>query len=588
MGNCVAHERVERRLAAILAADAVGYSRLVGRDEEGTIARLESLRDELIEPGITDHHGRIVKTTGDGILVEFPSAVDAVWSAAALQNGLKEHEANLPEDRRIVFRIGINLGDIVVQGDDILGDGVNVAARLEELAEPGGICISGKVFDEVRNKVEFDFADLGVQQVKNIANPVRAYRVVLRRPPAAAHADSLIFEKPAVAVLPFDNLSGDPEQEYFSDGLSEDIITLLSAWRSFPVVARASSFAYKGQSRDVRQIARELSARYVIEGSVRKSGNRVRVAGQLIDAETGHHLWAERFDGALDDIFEIQDEFTRRIVSSVEPQMEAAERHRAATKRSSSLNAWDYYLRGRSLLHMGTPEDNAQARAMFEKAIELDPKYADAFAGLSHTFQRDIFMEIAEDRETWQRKALDAARRAVALDNSSSLAHLALSGGYIWSNQHELSIAETRTAVELNPSNVPARFALGNRLDIVGASDEGIPLLEKSLELNPRDPHSHIYFGQLARAYINARDYDKALGCLRDSIRLKPDHPHTHHLLAICLGHLGRIEEAREAVHQCEQLHPGFIKKRARWNIYVDPEANQHLTEGLRKAGLVE
>jgi tetratricopeptide (TPR) repeat protein len=268
--------------------------------------------------------------------------------------------------------------------------------------------------------------------------------------------------------------------------------------------------------------------------------------------------------------------------------MEAAERNRAATLRSSNLNAWDYYLRGRALLQIGTPEDNAEARSMFEKAVELDPNYADAYAGLSHTFQRDIFMEVAEDREAWQRKGLDAARHAVALDDCSSLAHLALSSAYIWQNQHELSVAETRTAVELNPSNVQARLALGNRLDIVGAPEEGIPLLEKSLELNPRDPLSHIYFGQLARACINARDYDKALGCLRESIRRKPDHPHTYHLLAICLGHVGHIQEAREAAHHCEQLHPGFIKKRAHWNIYLDPEANQHLTEGLRKARLVE
>lgn len=395
-------------------------------------------------------------------------------------------------------------------------------------------------------------------------------------------------DRPAIAVLPFANLSGDPKQEYFSDGLSEDIIILLSAWRSFPVVARNSSFAYKGRLLNIRQIAQELSVRYVIEGSVRKSGDRIRVAAQLVGADTGHHIWADRFDGALDDIFEIQDEITRRIVSSVEPQMERAERNRAAMKRAANLSAWDYYLRGRELLHRVTPQDNAEARAMFEKAIALDPDYSDAHAGLSYTYQRDILLEVVEDRAAWEQKALDAARRAVVLDDASSVAHHALSGAYIWRNEHAAAIAETRIAAELNPSNAHARLALGNRLDIIGEADEGIPLLEKALQLHPRDPHSHIYFAQLARAYINARDYQKALGCLQESIRRNPDHPHSWHVMAICLGHLGRVDEARAAARKCEELHPGLIAKRAHWNIYVDPAANAHLTEGLRKAGLIE
>lgn len=395
-------------------------------------------------------------------------------------------------------------------------------------------------------------------------------------------------DKPVVAVLPFINLSGDPGQEYFSDGLSEDIITLLSAWRSFPVVSRHSSFAFKNQTRDVRQIARDLSARYIIEGSVRKAGNRIRVSAQLVDTETGHHLWAEKFDGVLDDIFEIQDELTRRIVSSVEPEMEKAERNLAATKRASNLSAWDYYLRGRELLHKLTPSDNAQARAMFERAIKLDRAYGDAHAGLSYTYQMDILLEVCDNRATWEGKALELARKAVSLDGASSIAHFALSGAYIWLNQHQLAIAETRTAAELNPSNGHVWLALGNRLDIVGQSDEGIPLLERSLQLHLHDPHSHIYFAQLARAYINAQEYDKALDYLHESIRCQPDYPHTYHVLAICLGHLGRIEDAREAAYRCEELHPGFIKRRANWNIYVDPAANQHLTDGLRKAGLVE
>jgi adenylate cyclase len=490
----MAEERVQRRLAAILAADMVGYSRLMGADEEGTIARQKAHRAELIDPEITSHGGRIVKTMGDGLLVEFGSVVDAVKCAVAVQNGMAIREAEVPEDRCIQYRIGINLGDIVIDGDDILGDGVNVAARLEGLAEAGGVCISDVVHQSVEGKLDLTYADLGAQKVKNIAKPVRAYHVQLAKAPNASSSELTLHDKPSIAVLPFDNMSGDPEQEYFSDGLAEDIITLLAAWRSFPVIARNSSFAFKGQSHDVRQIAKELSARYVIEGSVRKSGNRVRVTAQLIDAETGHHLWADKFDGTLEDIFEIQDELTRRIVASVEPEMEQAELRKAATERAANLSAWDYFLRGRAQAHLMTPDGNTQARDFFEKAITLDADYADAFAGLSFTYQRDIHLEIAEDRQAWEIEALKAARQAVAIDNGSSYAHLALSGAYIWSNQHDLSIAETRTAVELNPSNVQACLALGNRLDIVGKPEEGIPQLEKSLALNPRDPHAHTYY----------------------------------------------------------------------------------------------
>ncbi|MEE8211714.1 MAG: adenylate/guanylate cyclase domain-containing protein [Acidiferrobacterales bacterium] len=581
----MAEENVTRKLTAILYADVAGYSRLTGEDEVGTHKQLSAGLD-LISGAIKAKGGNVVHYAGDAVLADFGSVVAAVDCAVSIQRQLAESNAQVADDQRLQFRIGVNLGEVIVDRDDIYGDGVNVAARIESLAEPGGICVSANVHDQVRKKIDLLFEDMGEQQVKNITEAVHVFRIRLGEVPSQT---PLAFpDKPSIAVLPFDNMSGDPEQEYFSDGLSEDIITLLSAWRSFPVIARNSSFAYKGQSRDVRQIAKELSARYVIEGSVRKSGNRVRITAQLIDAETGHHLWAEKFDGVLDDIFEIQDEITRRIVSLVEPQMEVAERKKAEAKRSSNLSAWDYYLRGRAHLHMVTPDDNAQARTMFEKAIELDPNYSDAFAGLSYTFQRDILLEVVEDRKAWENKALDAARRAEALDNGSSLAHLALSGAYIWSNQHEQSIAETRTAVELNPSNVHARLALGNRLDIVGASEEGIPLLEETLQLNPRDPHSHIYYGQLARAYINERNYDKALSCLRESLQRNPDYPHTYHILAICLGHLGRVDEAQEAARQCEQLRPGFMKKRANWNIYVDPAANQHLTEGLRKAGLLE
>jgi adenylate cyclase len=588
---------MQRRLAAILAADVAGYSRLMGTDEEGTLAQLKACRKAVFDPKIAEHRGRIVKTTGDGMLVEFASAVDAARCAMEVQLGMVEQNATVPPAQRIEFRVGIHVGDIIVDDSDIFGDGVNIAARLEGIAEAGGVCISDDAQRQIRGKVDTAFEDMGPQSLKNITEPMRAWRLRMNASGSVAAPIEFLVEnkqalalrdKPSIAVLPFENMCGDPEQEYFSDGLSEDIITLLSAWRSFPVIARNSSFAFKRQSRDIRMIARELSARYIIEGSVRKSGNRVRVTAQLIDADSGHHLWAKKFDDAIDDVFVLQDEITRQIVSSVEPEMEKAELRKSETKRSSSLDAWDYFLRGRAFLYQLTPDDVIQARMMFERAIELDPQYSDAWAGLSWTYQREILFEVVENRRTWEEQALKAARRAVALDEGSSFAHLALSGAFMWSNQHEQAIAETRMAVELNPSNVPAWLALGNRLDIVGQHEEGIALVEKSLRLNAHDPHNHIYYAQLGRAYINARKCEIALRYLRESIRLKPDYANTYHVLAICLGHLGRVDEARAAAQRCEQLRPGLMKRRAYWNIYLDTEANENLTEGLRKAGLAE
>lgn len=575
---------MKRRLVAILAADIVGYSRLMSADEGGTISRQKACLEAIIEPTIATHGGRVVKRMGDGLLAEFESVVEAVQCAVEMQKALAESEVAFPDDRSIRYRVGINLGDVVIDGEDILGDGVNVAARLEGLAEPGGICVSDIVCQSVRGKLDIAFDDLGEIAVKNIPRPVHAFRVGPPTTPTPAAVSDLLPGKPAVAVLPFENLSGDPDQEYFSDGLSEDIITLLSAWRSFPVVARNSSFAFKKQARDIRAVARELAARYVIEGSVRKMGRHLRVTAQLIDAQSGHHIWARKFDCVLNEIFEIQDEITQQIVSTVEPQMAKAELRKTESRRAGSLTAWDLFLRGRAHLHLFTPVDNEHARNLFDRAIALDSQYADAFAGISLAYQRDMLLEAAADRAEWEEKALAAARCAVTLDSESSFAHYALSGAHIWANQHAAAIAEARLAVQLNPSNIAAWLALGNRLDITG-DPEGLPLLQKTLQRNPRDPYNYIYLGQLGRAYINVRDYEKALTHLREAVRLAPDFANNHHVLAICLGHLGRVEEAREAVRRCEALRPGFIAKRSHWNIYLDPAANLHLVEGLRKAG---
>ena len=381
-------ERVERRLTAILAADVAGYSRLMGLDEEGTLAGLKTLRREVADPKIKEHRGRIVNTTGDGLLSEFASVVDAVRCAVEVQREIAARNTGVQADRRIDFRIGINLGDIMIDENDIFGDGVNVAARLEALAEPGGICVSRVVRDQVRDKLAISFEDMGEQQVKNIARPVRAYRAVLAeradRPsiPSETASPRILPDRPSIAVLPFNNVSGDPEQEYFVDGITEDIITALSKWSWFLVIARNSAFAYKGKSVDLKDIGRDLGVRYVLEGSMRRAGQRVRISSQLIDIATGTHLWAERYDRELTDIFAVQDDITSRVVAAIEPALSRAEAQRVIAKRPEHMGAWDYCQRGFWHVHKGTRADGATAYGLFKQALALDPHLADAHLGL--------------------------------------------------------------------------------------------------------------------------------------------------------------------------------------------------------------
>jgi adenylate cyclase len=580
-----------RKLAAILVADVAGYSRLMSQDEAGTLEALGEHRRELIDPAIAGHNGRLVKLMGDGLLVEFASVVDAVTCAVAIQRGMAGRNENVPPDRRIEFRIGINLGDVIVEGADLYGDGVNIAARLEGLAEPGGICLSRQAFDQVEGKLDLGFTDLGEHMVKNIARPIRVYRVDL----AKIHADTVpestadaMMARPAVAILPFTNLSRDPEQEYFSDGLTEDLITALAAWRSFPVIARNSSFVYKGPAVDVKRVGRELGARYVLEGSVRKAGNRIRVTAQLVDAETGHHVWAERYDRALEDVFELQDEITRRIAPIIAPELEQTELRKSTAKRSESLTAWDCYLRGAALLHAYTCESNADARAMFERAIALDPHYSEAWTGLAYSHLRDIDLGCTGDREASLAMGFEIVRRAVTLDDASSAAHLCLGQAYVWAEQYDLAIAETEAAVELNPNNARACMALGNRLDLAGRTEEGISQMERSLQLNPRDPNRFVYMGYLARAYVRLGDYETAAKRAREMVRLRPDHADAYYRLAISLGHLGRADEARAALAECERLRPGFLGQRAAWRPYPDAASNDHFFAGLRRLRLID
>jgi adenylate cyclase len=410
----LARERAERRLAAILAADVAGYSRLMGADEEDTLARLKAHRRELIDPKINEHRGRVVKTTGDGILIEFPSVIEAISCAVAVQREMAERNAGTPQDRRIAFRIGVNLGDIIVEDGDIHGDGVNIAARLEGIAEPGGICVSEDAFRQVRGKVDAEFDDLGEQSLKNIIRPLRVYRVRPRKPTKESARALPLPGKPSVAVLPFANISGDPEQEYFADGMVEEIITAISRIRWLFVIARNSSFAYKGKSPDLRQVGRELGVRYVLEGSMRKVGNRVRISSQLMDTTTGAHIWADRFDGSLDDIFELQDQVASGVVGAIEPKLRLAEIERASRKPPENLGVYDLYLRALALSHQFTPESLGEAVGMLRRALEIDPSYAPAAALSVYCFSWQISQLGIEFPEPQTGEVVRLAKRTIA------------------------------------------------------------------------------------------------------------------------------------------------------------------------------
>ena len=581
---------MERRLAAILAADVVGYSRLLGADEAGTLETLRAHREELIEPKIIEHKGRIVKLMGDGLLAEFPSAVEAVECALEIQLALGERDAAVPENRRIIYRVGINIGDIVVEDDDIYGDGVNIAARLQALADPGGLCVSGKVIEEVRTRLDISYQDRGPQALKNIVEPVNVFSIDLAsraEATAGGPASAAMMARPAVAVLPFTNMSGDPEQEYFSDGLTEDIITALTHWRSFPVIARNSTFAYKNKHVDIKQTARELGARYLLEGSVRKGGHRIRITAQLIDGASGHHIWAQRYDRELHDIFEVQDEIAQRISAIVAPELAKTEFKRSTSKRPEHLDAWDYYLRGMAIIHERTSEGNAKARELFKSAIAIRPDYSDAYAGLAMSYNLDILFQFAKERRTTITQAMEAARKAVKYDDSSSLAHQELSTAYQWLNRPDDALAEAKRSVELNPNDAIGLHALGNKSDLAGDPD-GITYMEQAQKLNPQDAKLHTHLTFLSRAYINVGSYEIAVDRARTAIQRGPDYPHAYFILAIALGHLRRPDEARTALRKCEELHPGFIDSRKDWQPYVDPTSNQRLQDGLRRVGLEE
>jgi TolB-like protein len=582
--------RVERRLAAILAADVAGYSRLMGVDEEGTLERLKALRRELLDPKIAEHNGRMVKTTGDGVLVEFASVVDAVRCAVAVQQAMAERNTGAAADNRIELRIGINLGDVIVEGDDLYGDGVNIAARIEALADPGDVFVSNTVHDHVRDRLPFVFEDLGEQYVKNIARPVRVYRVRdISGAAKAAPAPVLpLPDKPSIAVLPFANMSGDPEQQYFADGMVEEIITALSRIRWLFVIARNSAFTYKGQAVDVKQVGRELGVRYVLEGSVRKAGGRVRITAQLIDAQSGTHLWADRFDGSLEDIFDLQDNVASSVAGVIEPTLQAAEIRRSGDRPTSELTAYEFYLR--ALAHWGSRsrEHTVQALDLLEQAIAIDPHYgpALAWAAMCHmTLVRDGW---AEEPETSRRKGIDLARRALEagendpriLVNAANV--LATFGDAMGTFGEDIGamIGLVDRALALNPSYARGWFVSGLLRVFAGQHDLAIEHVETSLRLSPRE-RMGTPLSLMGLAYLFKHQFEDAAAKLLLAIQDHPSFPSSYRHLAVCFVHMGRLDEARAIVARLRTITPEVVPS----NLpFRKPEDRELFLSGLRLA----
>jgi adenylate cyclase len=565
-----------RRLAAILAADVAGYSRLMGADEEGTLERLKALRRELVDPKIAEHRGRIVKTTGDGLLVEFASVVDAVRCAVAVQQAMPDRNTSVEADNRIEWRIGINLGDVIVEGDDLYGDGVNIAARIEALADAGGVFVSNTVHDHVRDRLPFVFEDLGDQQVKNIARPVRVYRVLpespLPNPPpqageesargaqvgAAAQPMPSLPDKPSIAVLPFANLSGDPEQEYFVDGMVEEIITALSRIRWLFVIARNSSFTYKGQAVDVKQVGRELGMRYVLEGSVRKGGNRVRITGQLIDAATGAHLWADRFDGSLEDVFDLQDKVASSVAGVIEPALLAAETARSANRPTHDLTAYDLYLRANAMV-WSSARQIPEALRLMEQAIERDPRYGPALAWAAYCCYRLLFDGRSQDREADRLKGVDFARRAleVAGEDPGVLAHAAQALAY-FGEDIDAMMALVDSALALNPNNARGWLVSGILRNWAAQPDIAIEHTEAALRLSPRARIGTSVFN-IGAAHFYSRRFGEAVPKLLLAMQEDANFPSPYRSLAACYAHMGRLDDAREIITRLRAVTPVVI-----------------------------
>ncbi len=576
----------ERRLAAVLAADMVGYSRLMEVDETGTLARLKTHRIELIDPAIAKNRGRIIKTTGDGMLVEFHSVADAVLCAAEIQRRMARRNADVSPARWMQFRIGINLGDVIVEENDIFGDGVNVAARLEMLAEPGGICVSGAVRDQVGQRLEdIEFEDLGEQSVKNIARAIRVFRVRLEQDPKNASEQAkdaavatAISKKPSIAVLPLVNMSGDPEQEFFADGLTEDIITELSRFHELLVISRNSTFVYKGKAVKVQEVAREFGVDYVLEGSVRKAGDRIRVTVQLIDAETDRHIWAERYDRKLEDIFAIQDEMTRAIVATLPGRVEAATHDRAKRKPTDNMAAYECVLAAKVLHHRSTREDNAEAQRLLNRALALDPNYAHAHAWKACVLGQTWVYDWCADREVTFQQVAAELEITLALDDNDSDVHRILAALNLNRDDHDKAAYHQERALALNPNYDLVVVQQGELLTWLGRPEEGIDWIKKAMRLNPYHPER--FWNHLGRACYCAEKYAEAAEAFSRITR--PDHTH-HAFLAATFANMGNVVAA--AAHAAEVL-----KREPKFSVAVYLATQHYKREVDRKrheAGLL-
>lgn len=583
---------MERRLAAILAADVVGYTRLMGADEAGALHRLRSLRQETIELLIAEHHGRVVKWMGDGVLVVFSSVVDALTCALAWQSAVAAQEATAEASARMEFRIGINVGDVIVEDGDIHGDGVNIAARLEGLAQPGGICVSEDAYRQSKGKLSAVFEDMGNQQLKNVAEPVRVYRVVRAMQtatPAGARAAPLpLPDRPSIAVLPFTNMSDDAGQEYFSDGITDDIITELSRFQDLFVIARHSSFAFRDQAKNVQDVAATLGVRYLLEGGVRTAGKRIRINAQLIEAENGHHLWAERYDRDLEDVFELQDEISRKVASTVVGRLRIMAQEGAKRKRAENLLAYDYLLLGRSIVG-DTEENNERAKRAYKKAIELDPACARAYMGLAQHYIIDEFNNWGQPPEDSRALCLECTEQAASLDKFDSEVQWRI--GYVYTCRGKFDEAKLYLdrALELNPNDADALTVTGVYLTAVGEGDEAVACCERAIRLNPFGPGYYLW--NLATACYCARRYDEAVAPLREYLSRFPKFVRPRRVLAATLAQLGRLDEAKKVTEAILAAEPDISLSRIRENdtlVWKRREDQEHWLEGLRLASIPE
>lgn len=581
----------QRRLAAIASVDMVGYSRLMGIDEVGTLAALRAHRSEFVDLKIAEYGGRIVKTMGDGLLLEFPSVVDATACAIEVQEGMVERNARTEEDRRIVFRIGVHVGDIIIEDEDILGDGVNIAARIEALAKPGGIAITGRAYDDIRDRVDAAFSDSGEHALKNIVRPVQVWQWAPAAAPkgSASKASGPIAgfnDRPAIAVLAFENLSRDPDQEFLADGIAEDILTRLAMWRWLPVIARNSSFTYKGRNVDIKDIGSELGARYILEGSVRKAGDRVRVTGQLIDANSGHQIWSDRYDRTLDDIFALQDEITDAIVSALEAAVGRAEMQRAQRKNPQNLDAWGYYQKGMWHLSKVTRDDLEQANHLLREAMQADPDFASPHAALAFLGFLARSLSYVLDPEITAKDSYEAASRAVRLDEMDPFAHAALGVSRTLEREYDGALASADRAVKLNPSYAFGHHAVHIANSMYGDHQVSLEACQQACRISPNDPWLFYFLTGISGMHYMLRDYEEGIKTGLAAVERYPRYANSHRWLAMSYAQAGKLDEAKRQIQIYLQLMPNALDTAKDAYPYRNQADLDHYRDGLRKTGV--